>query len=150
MSTTHNNSAGDSSGKSNSTLKYLSEIIQEEQTALFDRLGVFFAFGNKQFDEQKKEGVEYVSMGAGMICPKKNVQSFIDGHSELVKNGRKKDIELHGIDRVIAREISNHESFYTMDKEPAKEALIGYGITDEQFNKVWTIQFNRAVEEDQI
>ncbi|WP_444823022.1 DUF7659 family protein, partial [Vibrio parahaemolyticus] len=44
-------------------MKYLSDYTQQPQTALFDELGAFFAFSNKQFDEAKKKGIEYVSLG---------------------------------------------------------------------------------------
>lgn len=38
-------------------MKYLSDYIQQPQTALFDELGAFFAFSNKQFDEVKKKAL---------------------------------------------------------------------------------------------
>lgn len=38
--------------------------------------GAFWAFSNKQFDEQKKEGIKYVSMGQGLICPKENAHKI--------------------------------------------------------------------------
>jgi hypothetical protein len=41
-------------------MKYLSDYVQDEQTKLFNRLGIFFAFDNKRFNEEKKDGVEYV------------------------------------------------------------------------------------------
>ena len=42
------------------------------------KYGAFFAFGNAQFDEQRKEGVKYASLGAGLICP-------VDTYRELCK-----------------------------------------------------------------
>jgi len=44
-------------------MKYLSDYTEEAQTKLFVEKGVFFAFSKDQFNEQKKEGVDYVSAG---------------------------------------------------------------------------------------
>ncbi|MFC6570146.1 DUF7659 family protein [Actinoplanes utahensis] len=35
-------------------MKSLTNYVHDEQTALFDELGVIFAFSEKQFDEKKK------------------------------------------------------------------------------------------------
>jgi hypothetical protein len=40
-------------------MKYLTDYTQEAQTKLFEEKGVFFAFSNKQFEEQRKEGIKY-------------------------------------------------------------------------------------------
>jgi 4-hydroxy-3-methylbut-2-enyl diphosphate reductase IspH len=40
--------------------------------------GSFFAFSNKQFDEQKKDGVEYVGVTAGLVTPKDRVKEVIE------------------------------------------------------------------------
>ncbi|WP_456303359.1 DUF7659 family protein, partial [Vibrio lentus] len=39
--------------------------------------GAFFAFSNKQFDEAKKEGVKYASLGMGLICPVDNAKQLM-------------------------------------------------------------------------
>lgn len=41
--------------------------------------GAFFAFGDKQFEERKVDGVKYASLGMGIICP-------VDNYKELVKD----------------------------------------------------------------
>lgn len=43
-------------------MKYLSNYIEEKQTKLFNDLWIFFAFSDKQFEEQKKEWIEYISI----------------------------------------------------------------------------------------
>lgn len=50
--------------------------------------GAFFAFGNKQFDEQKVAGVKYVSMGNGFICPKENADKLNREINQAVKEQR--------------------------------------------------------------
>ncbi len=39
--------------------------------------GAFWAFGEKQFNEQKVTGIIYAQLGAGLMCPKENVDSLI-------------------------------------------------------------------------
>ena len=46
---------------------------QEAFSKLLEATGSFFAFGQKQFNEQKKEGVEYVGVFAGLVSPKDRV-----------------------------------------------------------------------------
>ena len=115
----------------------LSTIIQAEQTILFDKLGIFFAFSNEQLDRQKKEGVEYVSLGAGTICPKENVKAFIEEHANLVKTGIAKDIEKNGKEKIIHRELCNYECFYSGDLDDAIDALEDYGFTNEEIYAVY-------------
>ena len=73
-------------------MKYLSNYMEDRQTALFDRLGVFFAFSKGQFDEGKKEGVKYCSLGSGMICPKDNAKELIDELDRIVKECIQQDL----------------------------------------------------------
>ena len=52
-------------------------------TPILEANGAFFAFSQSQFDEQKKEGVIYVSMGAGLICPKENAENALKRYIEI-------------------------------------------------------------------
>jgi hypothetical protein len=69
--------------KQNKIMKFLSDYMNENQSALFAKTGSFFAFGQKQFDEKKKEGVVYVNMGGGLICPKENAKQLNDGLNDI-------------------------------------------------------------------
>jgi len=111
-------------------MKYLSHYIENKQTELFDEMGVFFAFSNEQFDKQKKEGIQYISIGAGMICPKSKVEEFSEKHLNLVKEGIAQDIKENGIENIILRELGNYECFYTGSIEDCVEALERYGISE--------------------
>lgn len=113
-------------------MKYLSDYTEEAQTKLFDATGSFFAFGNKQFDEQKKEGVEYVSMGyAGLICPKDKAAELSRGLKCIVKAGISQDLAENGKKGVIHRELANHEYCITWDISDTVSKLSDYGITAE-------------------
>lgn len=116
----------------------MSQFIQEQQTQLFNRLGVFFAFSQKQFDEQKVEGVEYVSaLGMGDVVPKQNVAELRQELARIHREGRAKELAEKGIDKIIEEHLSNYECFYTGDISDAMESLEHYGVTEEQAWKVF-------------
>lgn len=60
--------------------KRYKEIKNTKIDTILKKYGAFWAFGEEQFDEQKKYGVKYVSFGMGLMCPKENVQKL---NSEL-------------------------------------------------------------------
>ncbi len=75
------------------------KYIEQKQTELFDRLGCFWAFNNAQFAEglKKAGGIEktgkYIAGGAGLYCPKKNINALLNGLDQIKKdweNDRKK------------------------------------------------------------
>lgn len=107
----------------------LTTIIQAKQTELFNQYGVFFAFSNEQFEKGKKEGVIYSQLGAGMLCPKANVQAFWADHERVVADGIAEDIRANGKDAIIRRELYNYECFYTGDIDDCVDAVECYGFT---------------------
>jgi len=121
-------------------MKYLSDYLKDATTELLDSTGSFFAFGDKQFEEAKKEGVTYVSMGMGLICPKDQADYFHKAHAEIYKAGVKKDLEENGKEGVIKRELANHECYYTGEIEQCADALNSYGITNDEIMAVYREQ----------
>jgi DNA-binding transcriptional regulator YhcF (GntR family) len=119
-------------------MKYLSDYTQQPQTALFDELGAFFAFSNKQFDEAKKKGIEYVSLGMGMIVPKNNAKKLVERLEEIQKEGIKQDIAENGKEAIIRRELFNHECFYTGDICDCVEKLDEYGYSYDDIYQVYS------------
>ena len=115
-------------------MKYLHQIIKDEQTACFDRHGAFFAFSKAQLDEAKDPALEltdYVSLGAGLIAPKTNAAQLVTDLDNIASKGRETDIELHGTDAIILRELNNHECFYTYDISDCIDALSEYSAITE-------------------
>ena len=108
-------------------MKYLSNYIEEPQTAAFAKHGAFFAFSDKQLSESRKEGVEYVSMGMGLICPKINAKELDEDLRKILIEGIAQDVKENGIDNIIERELSNHEAWYTGNLDDTLEALSCYG-----------------------
>jgi len=120
-------------------MKYLSEYLEDGQTAAFKKAGAFFAFSEKQFGEQKKLGVKYMSLGSGMICPEATATVMLEELDTVVKNGLAQDVADNGIDAIIVRELANHEAYYTYDLDSTIDALKDYNISDED---IWAV-FNR-------
>lgn len=114
-------------------MKYLSDYVQEAQTALFKETGAFFAFSPKQFKEQRMEGRAYVHFAdAGMFCFKECEDRLCDGLEDIQKEGIRKDMEENGKKDIIHRELGNHEVCITYDITDTIAALEGYPITREE------------------
>lgn len=110
-------------------MKTIDELKKEKQdryTALFAECGVFFAFSDKQFAENKtplSEGEKYVAMRNGGYLPKSKVPTYLNSskaiekwYKDEVKNGKLAEQE-------ILYELQNHECFYTQDIEDVLEIL---------------------------
>ncbi len=130
-------------------MTYLSHYTETLQTELFNSTGAFFAFNQKQLDEGTQPGVTYASLGAGMICPKDNIDDLVSGLAEIRENGIKLDIEANGLKAIIHRELANHEAQITMDIADTADALEGYpGITSETIQAEWEEFFQHCIDND--
>lgn len=105
--------------------------------------GAFFAFNDAQFEEAKVDGVKYVRLFAGLICPKGNAKKLIAEIEAAIdekvaydkKNRTKEDIILH--------ELCNHEAFYVGDIQDTADALVAYGYTDEEIWEVYHKNYSK-------
>ena len=118
-------------------MKYLSEYMQEGQTKALDKAGAFFAFSKDQFDASKKEGVTYVNLNMGLICPKETASTLLKELGEIYKSSIQQDITENGLTAIIKRELNNHEAYYTGDIESTADALADYPVTVEDIHKVF-------------
>ena len=122
-------------------MKYLSDYVQDEQTKLFKRLWIFFAFSDKQFEEWKandKTIDDYVWLWIGwMCCPKENAKEFLEQHEKLIEAGIQQDIKENWIEKIIERELINHEAYYTGEIEDTIDALSSYNVSYEQVKKIY-------------
>ena len=118
-------------------MKYLSQYLEEGQTKALQKAGAFFAFSNKQFDEQKKPGVVYVNGPAGMICPKDTLDTLMDELDAGYKAGIAQDIAENGLEAIVLRELNNHEAYYTRNLESTEEALSDYPVTKEDIKHIF-------------
>ena len=109
------------------------KLREKSLSACFERFGVFFAFSNKQLEEQKKEGVEYVWFGMGMVVPKHLARDF---NAAMLKDSDDfTALVLRECDpiEVIVYELNNHEYGYTRDMTDTKSVLSAYGFSDKQY-----------------
>ena len=94
--------------------------------------GGFFAFSTSQFNEQKKDGVNYAAVMHGMIAPKGNVKQLLielENNFDLIISA---DLKRNGVKRIIHRELANHEAQITMDVSDTVDALLDYKINKAQ------------------
>lgn len=124
-------------------MKYLTDYTEKEQTKLFKKYNVFFAFSAEQFNEQAKEGLKYISRGAGMYQgykDKKELKEFDKEYNKIIENAIKQDLKENGKEKIIERELNNHECYYTGEiDQNVIDSLSDYNISKkeiiDQFNK---------------
>lgn len=119
------------------SMKYLSDYMQDAQTIALDTAGAFFCFSKSQFDEKKVEGVTYVNLNMGLVCPKENAAKLLQELNDIYHAGIKQDIAENGLKRIIIRELNNHEAYYTGDIEDTAQALSDYPITRDDIRAVY-------------
>jgi len=122
--------------------------IDQQRTNLFNQLGAFFAFNNAQFAEKQQENTTYVTMGAGLICPKENASELVDGLEKLSNESIRLDLANNTIKEIIHRELANHEAQITGDISDTVDALDGYPITVEQIQAEYSVFFQKCVDND--
>lgn len=118
-------------------MKYLQDYMSERQTAAFEKAGAFFAFGQSQFDEKKVEGVTYVNLNMGMLCPKDTAKTLLEELDVIYRESIQQDIAENGLNKIIIRELNNHECYYTGDYQDCVDKLEDYPITAEDVRAVF-------------
>ena len=121
-------------------MKDLQDYVEDKQTALFKETNTIFAFSMEQFNSQKKEGIKYVNMGKGMLTDKRHVKRLINGLDKIYKDGVVQDIKENGLEKIILRELANHEAYYTRTIDDTFDALKMYEVTEDQ---IWRMYGNR-------
>lgn len=117
-------------------MKTLNDYKDDAISALLDKYGAFFCFGSKQFEEKRKPEVKYTYCGAGLLVPSEHAHTVISGIIEIGDQAVEQDKQENGKEKIIERELFNHEAFYTNDISSTVEALQVYGYTQED---VWPI-----------
>tara|TARA_Y100001938_G_C8091074_1_gene435110 strand:- start:2641 stop:3030 length:390 start_codon:yes stop_codon:yes gene_type:complete len=125
-------------------MKYLSDYMEEKQTELFKKTGTIFAFSQKQFEEQRKDNVTYVNLGQGMLTEEPNVEEVINELDKIYKDCIKQDIEENGKEKIILRELENHEAFYVSNTEDTERKLEDYEcISKEDIKRVYLENYQK-------
>jgi len=131
-------------------MKYLSNYTEDATSEALEKAGAFFAFGQKQFEEAKKEGIKYIDLGAGLIAPEATAQQLIEDMGKALENGIAQDIKENGMKAIIIRELYNHESFYTGDIESTVSALSGYNFKIEVIMATFREEKQKAYEAEEL
>lgn len=121
------------------TLNEIREKRQNDTDNLFSKLGVFWAFSNQQFIENKtplQQDEKYIDIGGGGFIPKHNVSAMLDGMKEIGETFKKEVKEHKQREANILYELNNHECFYTGDIENAIEPL-GEDYNKEEIQAVY-------------
>ncbi len=118
-------------------MKSLTNYTEKAQTELFNSTGAFFAFSEEQLNKNRKEGVVYCSLGAGLIAPKNNAKALIGGLEEIQRQGIEQDLAENGKRAIIERELANYECYYTGDPTDCIEALSDYDISADEIRAVF-------------
>tara|TARA_R110000765_G_scaffold423670_1_gene532905 strand:- start:164 stop:559 length:396 start_codon:yes stop_codon:yes gene_type:complete len=129
-------------------MKTLSSYTEARTTELLNSTGAFFAFSQKQFEEKQIDGVDYVSMGNGLIAPKNNTDKIVEGFNVISSESIAQDIAENGKPAIIRRELANHEAQITSDISDTVEALEGYGITEIEVRAQWGAFFQDCIDND--
>ena len=130
-------------------IQELNKLREEKLSVILEKYGVFFAFSNEQFLENKtplKEGEKYVSFGAGGYIPKPNIGLFSDAMYEL-DNWYKKTLKRYKkeAESAILYELNNYECFYTWDCSEVVKVFDGI-YTEKQIKSVF-IEFAKIYSE---
>ena len=125
-----------------------SSYTESKTSELLDNLGAFFAFSNAQFEEARREGVDYVRAAHGMLCPRDNVEKLFKGLANIQREGIKRDLAENGKRGIIHRELANHDAQITSDIDDTADAVAAYGITRAEIMAEWPSFFQHCVEND--
>jgi len=118
-------------------MKTLNNYVDVATTKLFDKYNAFFAFNTAQFTEKRIEGVEYVSMPTGLICPKSKALQLLSELDAIHIEGVKQDLEENGVNNIIKRELANFETYYTGDISDCVDALKAYNISPDRILEIY-------------
>ena len=129
-------------------MKYLMDYTQDLQTKVFNEFGAFFAYSQKQFDEQARPSVEYVNLSSGFIAPKEGHKELLVRLKYIQKEGIRQDKSDHSQSFIIKRELANHEYQFTLDLTDTLDALQGYDFDKKSVIKASKEYLNYCVEHD--
>ena len=108
------------------TIQELKQQQSEKMTEILKGNNIFFAFSDKQFQENKtplKEGEKYSRLFGGGFIPSSNIESYKKQSEDLQTWFLNSVKENNLIESHILYELNNHEAFYTYDIEQAFNSL---------------------------
>ena len=129
-------------------MKYLADYTEESISKTIKDNGGFFAFGQKQFDKAKKEGVKYVNLYGGLVCPEENAKNLLNGIENAHNEGVRQDLKDHTHKQIIWRELANHETQFDGELQNVYDALLSYPFTKDQIDSEYSDYYKHCCEKD--
>lgn len=101
----------------NKEFSKLKEEYSNKYNEEFNKTGVFWAFSNSQFEENKTHknapDEEYKSVGCGGYIHISNLEKLKEFNTTISKQLKKEFVNKINIDDLIEYELINHECYYT-------------------------------------
>lgn len=127
-------------------IPYLLMARQSKHSEAMRSYGVFWAFSNQQFEENKThlaEGDKYVSIGMGGYMPKSQVLGYQKALEEIATWFQTHVDALNLREAYILYELHNHEAFYVGEIEDTLAAL-GPNYTMQEVKDVYWKHYDPA------
>lgn len=120
------------------TISQINREYRDKQTEMFNRYGVIFAFSDKQFEQQRKQGMEYISAGCGMLVPQDN-EDLVFAELEALRQRKGEEMRSNvPREQYIFDALNNYECFWTGDVDNALEDALNY-YPDCSYDEVFRI-----------
>lgn len=113
---------------------------------IWKKNGAFFAFSELQFKEEVIKNTRYTRCSGGLFCPSVNVEKMYEELDAAVNQYHKEDLETSGKQKIIWRELANHEAQISMDITSTVAALAGYTITGDEVKAEWKAYLKHCVD----
>ncbi|MFY2508853.1 DUF7659 family protein [Vibrio pectenicida] len=121
-------------------MKSFQSYTQDKLRTVFKDMGAFFAFSNRQFNEARQEGVEYVALDAGLVVPKGNEQETLARLEQINKEAVSAFLKDHDKESIILDSLRNYECFYTGDISDCVDEMKGFNITEQEVMEVFFLR----------
>lgn len=128
------------------TFNELKEEFNKIKNEELNKTGIFYAFSNAQFEENKthknSKDNEYLSVGFGGFIHKSNKSKLDNYFKNILPKLKKEFINKINLDDLIDYELINHECWYTGDWFEVVDIIKDYNVSlsnDEIIEKVKNI-----------
>jgi len=133
--------------------------FEKKRNEELTKTGIFYAFSNAQFDEQKTHknapDNEYIAVYAGGYIHKSNKSKLDNFFNKILPKLKKEFIKKINLDDLIEYELINHECYYTSDWYEIVPIIENYLDADmsqrdkiiENIKKVYKMNYQKNVEE---
>ena len=120
---------------------------EKKQADFFASMGAFFCYSEKQFNDEKTEGVEYTTV-SGLACPKENEKKLLAGFEKIYKENISYKLANNTKKELIWDSLSNFEVQITGSLVQTMEALKELGITEDEVRAESPSYHDYCVEND--